>query len=196
MSLSGSDLGLYCGSPDLCPILLSTQFLGLLIFLATLRILPLFRYNTTMSEAVRSAVHCAHKLCSFSLVFIVLLVSYSLIFWNVLGIRVGAYRSFGRSVGSLFTALLGAPVFADLYAAGGYMAALLYFSFMFLFAVLLLNMLVVVIEEVYTRFSCGGVEVSRCKSFSVFLRKSLQPITATYNKAGSKLRRVFGQSKK
>ncbi|CAN0348536.1 unnamed protein product [Lampetra fluviatilis] len=175
---------------------LSTQFLGLLVFLATLRILPLFHYNTTMSEAVTSVVHCAHKLCSFSLVFFVLLVSYSLIFWNVLGTRVGAYRSFGRSVGSLFAALLGAPVFADLYAAGGYMAALLYFSFMFLFAVLLLNMLVVVIDEVYTRFRCGGAEVSRCKSFSVFLRKALRPITVTYNQAGSKLRHVFGQSKK
>ncbi|CAN0348497.1 unnamed protein product [Lampetra fluviatilis] len=175
---------------------LSTQFLGLLVFLATLRILPLFRYNTTMGEAVTSVVHCAHKLCSFSLVFFVLLVSYSLIFWNVLGTRVGAYRSFGRSVSSLFAALLGAPVFADLYAAGGYMAALLYFSFMFLFAVLLLNMLVVVIDEVYTRFRCGGAEVSRCKSFSVFLRKALRPITVIYNKAGSKLRHVFGQSKK
>uniref|UniRef100_S4RBQ2 Uncharacterized protein n=1 Tax=Petromyzon marinus TaxID=7757 RepID=S4RBQ2_PETMA len=153
-------------------ILLSTQFLGLVLFLATLRILPLFRYNTTMSEAVTLAAHCAHKLCSFSLIFFVLLISYSLIFWNVLGTRVGAYRSFGKSVGSLFAALHGAPVFGDLYAAGGYMAALLYFSFMLLFTVLLLNMMVVVIEEVYTRFRCGGAEVSRCKSFSVILKKA------------------------
>ncbi|XP_032832766.2 uncharacterized protein LOC116955660 isoform X2 [Petromyzon marinus] len=175
---------------------LSTQFLGLVLFLATLRILPLFRYNTTMSEAVTLAAHCAHKLCSFSLIFFVLLISYSLIFWNVLGTRVGAYRSFGKSVGSLFTALLGAPVFGDLYAAGGYMAALLYFSFMLLFTVLLLNMMVVVIEEVYTRFRCGGAEVSRCKSFSVILKKALRPITMTYSKAASKLRHVFRQSKK
>uniref|UniRef100_UPI00358E80CE polycystin-2-like protein 1 n=1 Tax=Myxine glutinosa TaxID=7769 RepID=UPI00358E80CE len=126
-----------------------SQLMGVLVFMASLKFFGLLKANRQMALVGKVVFSCAEKLKSYSFILFVVLVSYSLTFQMIFGSKLSDFKSFSRSLGSLFAMLLGNATFNDLKKVDETMAITLYFSFMIITSILLLDILAAIVGERY-----------------------------------------------
>uniref|UniRef100_A0A8C4QF05 Polycystin cation channel PKD1/PKD2 domain-containing protein n=1 Tax=Eptatretus burgeri TaxID=7764 RepID=A0A8C4QF05_EPTBU len=170
-----------------------SHLMGVLVFMASLKFFGLLKANRQMALVGKVVFSCAEKLKSYSFIFIVVLVSYSLAFHLIFGSKLSNFKSFSRSMGSLFAMLLGNATYNDLKKVDETMAITLYFSFMIISSVLLLDILAAIVGERYEVIM--GSKICIHETFGPLTRRFVAACNKFKNKIANKQQAAFGKRK-
>ncbi|CAH1258631.1 PKDREJ [Branchiostoma lanceolatum] len=130
--------------------LYSDVFIGLigaLVFVATLKLLHLLRFNKRVAMLSAVINHAAKDLGLFSIILMTVLSNFTLVGMIVFGTQIKEFSGFIASLERLIAMLLGDLDFASMSAASPFLGPLFFFGFILLLVFLLLNMFVSIIDS-------------------------------------------------
>ncbi|XP_078669286.1 uncharacterized protein LOC144910271 isoform X2 [Branchiostoma floridae x Branchiostoma belcheri] len=130
--------------------LYSDVFIGLigaLVFVATLKLLHLLRFNKRVAMLSAVINYAAKDLGLFSIILMTVLSNFTLVGMILFGTHIKEFSGFIASLERLIAMLLGDLDFASMSAASRVLGPLFFFGFILLLVFLLLNMFVSIIDS-------------------------------------------------
>uniref|UniRef100_UPI00358F3749 polycystin-1-like protein 2 n=1 Tax=Myxine glutinosa TaxID=7769 RepID=UPI00358F3749 len=166
---------------------LSMQLLGILAFLTSIKIFGILGSSACLRPMVETMVFCSRLLYPFTLIFLVAMFAFGLLFWAEFGGWLERYSTLGKSMTSAVAALLGKSDFHDFQEHGGSLAAFLFLFYMFTFAILLLDLGILIVSEA-TSLAFGVQHEGQSLDI---LDNPLQKIKLIYNNTKRKIFKIF-----
>ena len=124
--------------------------LAVTIFIATVKLLHLIRFNPHVIVLLSSLRVSRNLLFSYSLIFVIIFISYAQLAHLVLGNDLYHYSSFLRTLVSEFLMALGGSMeLTELQGVNRILGPLFGFSFMFLMSFIVVNFFVAILNECY-----------------------------------------------
>jgi hypothetical protein len=143
-----------------------TYFLGLVVFVANLKLLKLFRFNHRIYLFTRTLSTAKAPLLSFMMVFSIFYIAYCSIYYLVFGSTMYDYRSMISTIESLFNTLLGGFDFNSIEHADRLFGPALFFSFMLIMVMILMNIFLTILMDAFAEVQ--GDENLKANELEVF----------------------------
>lgn len=138
---------------------LEVYLLSFVVFLVTVKMLALLRFNRHIVQMKTTLHLAAFHLVSFSLVFVILLLAYVQLGTLLFGISVQSYSSFDYSLRSVLQMMIGGKApFHKLQTANGVLGPLFVFIYMASMIMILLNMFMAILNDSYTDSRTAGLD--------------------------------------
>lgn len=134
-------------------------YIAVFSFASALRFFKAFRANPRLNCVTQTLVRSAPDLAHFMLVFLALLMAFVLIGHLLFGSRIADFSTPGKSVNTCFLFLLCYafdPLAPEMYEHGGVLGTLWAWSFNIGMVLLLLNMVLAIVFDVYTEVKTGA----------------------------------------
>lgn len=126
-----------------------TYFLGLVVFVANLKLLKLFRFNHRVFLFTRTLSTASDPLLSFMLVFAIFYIAFCSIYYLIFGTIMAEYKSMITTIESLFNILLGGFDFNSMEEADRIYGPILFFSFMMIMVMILMNTFLTILMDAF-----------------------------------------------
>ena len=127
-----------------------TGVLAIAVFIATVKLLRMIRFNPHISILMSSFRDSRRLLLSYSVIFIIVFLAYAQFGRLVLGNEMQRYSSFKHTLFSLFLMCLGGKMgLQDLLRANQFLGPLFGFSFILLNAFIFINFFVAILNDSY-----------------------------------------------
>lgn len=126
-----------------------TYFLGLVVFVANLKLLKLFRFNHRVYLFTRTLSTASEPLLSFMLVFGIFYVAFCSIYYLIFGSIMSEYKSMISTIESCFNILLGGFDFNSMEEADRIYGPILFFSFMMIMVMILMNTFLTILMDAF-----------------------------------------------
>jgi len=124
-----------------------TFIMGILVFLATLRFLKLFRFNKRMSLLGSTIGECAKPLGSFCISFMIVFLAYAILAYLVFGLENDKFKNFLTAIETQISIILGDFDYEELASTNRILGPAYFFSFMYFSVFYLLNMFMAIIND-------------------------------------------------
>ncbi|XP_048575324.1 polycystic kidney disease protein 1-like 2 [Nematostella vectensis] len=124
-----------------------TFTLAILVMFTTIKLNKLLRFNKRMSLLSSTLKHAAFPLAMFGVLFGIIFLAFTLISTVVFGTAMQEYRSAPKSFTSLLSLMLGKASFLGMYEVNRILGPLVFFTFMFLVSMVLINMFLSIIID-------------------------------------------------
>jgi len=128
---------------------LLTYFLGLVVFVANMKLLKLFRFNHRVFLFTRTLSTASEPLISFMLVFAIFYLAFCSIYYLIFGTIMAEYKSMISTIESLFNILLGGFDFNSMEEADRVYGPILFFSFMMIMVMILMNTFLTILMDAF-----------------------------------------------
>lgn len=124
--------------------------LSFLIFIVTVKILRLIRFNRHVCQMMGTLARAVSPLISYFVVFVATVLAYTQLAFLIFGSAMGPYSSFFNSLRAVLQMLLGGKMFFyEIKSVNGVLGPLFVFFYMFTMAFILLNMFLAILNESY-----------------------------------------------
>mmetsp|Transcript_51057 Transcript_51057/g.154577 ORF Transcript_51057/g.154577 Transcript_51057/m.154577 type:complete len:785 (-) Transcript_51057:252-2606(-) len=145
------------------------NFSALYPFVILLRLFKAFAAQPRLAVVTRTLVLAFNDLAHFGIVLLSIFTTYAVMGNALFGFEVSTFATFGRSCSSLFRALMGDFSVEDMERCGRVYAIVYFCSFMMCTLLLLLNMLIAIIMDVYaeTKKEAKSTESIWAQSFNL-----------------------------
>ncbi|XP_069123236.1 polycystin family receptor for egg jelly-like isoform X2 [Argopecten irradians] len=120
---------------------------GILVFIATIRILRILGYNKRMTQLAAVISNAASDLCGFAVVFGIVFFAYVSFGYLLFGIYIYEYRNLFTSLGSLANALIGKNSLDSMIRAVPNWSQMYYFTYVFFVILTLMTMFAVILNQ-------------------------------------------------
>ena len=126
------------------------SMIAIAVLLLSLKFLRILRFNRKISMLSSTMRACIKSLCYFMIMFMVIFLSYCIVAYLVFGTQVGAFRTLIRSIVAMFSMMLGNFNFANMEAAQRIIGPALFFSYMVVIQMVLINMFIGILCETFS----------------------------------------------
>ncbi|XP_031571405.1 polycystic kidney disease protein 1-like 2 isoform X3 [Actinia tenebrosa] len=124
--------------------------MAILIFIITIKLLRILKFNQHISVLAKSMAKCGEKLVSYSVVFLVAFLAFAQVAVLVFGSTVPSYSSVVQVFRSQFSMFVGGETdYQSLKEANGILGPIYFFVFMTAMATILINMFLAILNEAY-----------------------------------------------
>jgi len=124
--------------------------LSIVVFIVTVKFLRIIRFNRHVCQMVASLKLSSPHMISYSVVFFINILSFTLLGMLLFGNDVESYHSFIDALGTLFQKFLGGDLhFYELQTSNRVLGPIYIFSYMLSMAFILINMFVAILNESY-----------------------------------------------
>ncbi|XP_060073664.1 uncharacterized protein LOC132553437 [Ylistrum balloti] len=120
---------------------------GILVFIATIRILRILGYNKRMTQLAAVISNAASDLAGFGVVFGIVFFAYVSFGYLLFGIYIYEYRNLFTSLGSLANALIGKNSLDSMIRAVPNWSQMYYFTYVFFVILTLMTMFAVILNQ-------------------------------------------------
>ncbi|GJQ68934.1 putative calcium ion binding protein [Trypoxylus dichotomus] len=185
------------------------NYQAITLFLAFMKIFKYLSFNKTMGQLNNTIKKCAKDVLSFSIMFILIFVSFAQLGYLIFGSQVAEFSAFGKAMFTLLRTILGDFDYSEIEKAHRILAPLYFLLFIFLVFFVLLNMFLAIINDTYTEVKTemaiapDQMQMAEfCKrGYYNFLRKCgcgryVQPIQVTRNEYNATTEQIRGALKK
>ena len=121
--------------------------LGLLVFIANLKMLKLIRFNHRIYLFTKTLSKAAMPLLSFLIVFFIFYIAYSFLYYAIYGRIVPEYSSFLTTIETLFNAVMGAFEFETIRDNNRLLGPIIFFSFNMIMVMILMNVFLTILMD-------------------------------------------------
>ncbi|XP_068684192.1 polycystin-1-like protein 2 [Montipora foliosa] len=129
---------------------LESVVLSVVIFIVTVKLLRIIRFNRHVCQMVASLKLSAPLLVSYSVVFFINILSFSLLGFLLFGNELQSYHSVVASLGTLIQEFLGGHLhFHELRSSNRILGPIYIFSYMFSTGFILINMFLAILNDSY-----------------------------------------------
>ena len=126
------------------------QLLGLTVFLSLIQLIHLLRFNRRMSMLSQTLNKASRDMGAFSLIFLIILISYSLLAFLMFGAVLQEYSTFITCIESQVALILGSFHFGKIRAANPAFGPVFFFTYVLIMVFALMNMFVTIINETFS----------------------------------------------
>lgn len=123
--------------------------IGTVVFMSCLKAIKLLRFNTRISMLAKTLRGSAEPLASFSLVFVVFFMAYSLFAFAVFGKDLPGFYNFVATLETVMGILLGSFDYLEIEEAQPILGRIFFFSFMVLGSFIIMNMFLTIVMDVF-----------------------------------------------
>ena len=125
-----------------------TFSLGVCVFLSTIKVMKILRFNSSISNLGSTFKECFSELASFSLVFFIIYISFVQIMFMLFGSYIDGYSSFTKSMETAFLIMLG-KFDANEYFAVSILGPLIFSTYNCVILLFTLNIFISIIVEAF-----------------------------------------------
>ncbi|KAK9745781.1 Polycystin domain [Popillia japonica] len=120
------------------------------LFLVYMKIFKYLSFNKTMGQLNNTLRKCAKDVLSFSVMFMLIFVSFAQLGYLIFGSQVAEFSAFGTAMFTLLRTILGDFDYSEIEKAHRILAPLYFLLFIFLVFFVLLNMFLAIINDTYS----------------------------------------------
>ncbi|XP_022904660.1 polycystin-2-like [Onthophagus taurus] len=120
------------------------------LFVATLKLFQFINIDKTMRHLTRTIKRSAKDVLGFSIMFLLIFVSFAELGYLIFGTQVPAFSGFGVSMFTLLRTILGDFDYAEIEKAHRILAPIYFILFIFLVFFVLINMFLAIISDTYS----------------------------------------------
>lgn len=124
--------------------------LAFAVFLLNLKFLRLLRFNRKISMLSSTMGACCKSLFFFFIMFMIMFLAYCAVAHLSFGAKVAGFRTFIRSMVSMFSMMLGNFDFSNMEAAQRVIGPAMFFSYMVIIQMVLINMFIGILCETFS----------------------------------------------
>ncbi|XP_021376367.1 uncharacterized protein LOC110465104 isoform X2 [Mizuhopecten yessoensis] len=159
---------------------------GILVFIATIRILRILGYNKRMTQLAAVISNAAADLSGFVVVFGIVFFAYVSFGYLLFGIYIYEYRNLFTSLGSLANALIGKNSLDSMIRAVPNWSQMYYFTYVFFVILTLMTMFAVILNQSISEVRADLMKVPQTYGIMDILGNSVKDILGVAFKFKSK----------
>ncbi|CAF0929169.1 unnamed protein product [Adineta ricciae] len=150
-------------------------YLGLTLALTWLKIFKYLNLNQTMLLLNKTISTCLNELIAFTCIFVIIFLTYAQFGWLFFGRYLTEWRSFSRSIFTLFRMIIGDFDFYAMLNIDEYLGPFFLFSYIYFVYFVLLNMFLAIINQTYSQI----VSDTTLQTYQIqgFLKRSRVAVT-------------------
>ena len=167
--------------------------LSIVAFVATIKFLRLFRFNSHICYLMGTLQRSARPLMSYFIMFLLLVLSYTQLGWLIFGSSVPAYSTFFGSLRALLQMIIGGDVhFVELQSNYRFLAPIFIFLYVVSMSMILINVFLIIIIDSYMDVKEIGVENLSDMVLAAFMKDYFKShIEAAQKKLTMCAKRIF-----
>ena len=121
--------------------------IGILVFLATFRLLNILGYNKRIGAVARVFTNAAGDLLWFGLFFLTIFTCYAAFGYLLFGAELSSYKNVYRTMGTLFISMIGKSRFTEIEDTDPIMSKLYFMVFIFFVVYMILTMFLAILSQ-------------------------------------------------
>lgn len=150
---------------------IENALMAILIFVITMKLLRILKFNQHINVLARSMSKCGKKLVSYSAVFLVAFLAFAQVAILAFGSSVPAYSSVVNVFRTQFSMFVGGDAdYRELESAHKFLGPIYFFIYMTAMATILINMFLAILNEAYREVHIfRNIEAEEHKMMTVFM---------------------------